>query len=269
MIAYNHEKFIKNAIEGVLMQKTSYSFQLVIGEDCSNDATRIICEKYAEKYPNKIILLPSEKNLGMMPNFIRTLKACTGKYIALCEGDDYWIDTLKLQKQVDFLESHSNYSGCYHHVYRALSNNNFDISSKKIYKGCPLKKITIEDLLYNKYSLFHTSSFVFRSNLLEYPEWFNTMVSGDMSLFFIIAAKGPIGYIQNVMSVYREHEGGITKTSDHNEKLAINRIIMLKLINEHTNYKYTKIIHRTIKAFESGNPVKKSLTERIRNKIRK
>mgnify|MGYP001248218371 CR=1 FL=1 len=110
MITYNHEKYIAQAIEGVLMQKTNFLFELVIGEDCSTDSTRVICKEYADRYPNIIKLLPDAgKNLGMMENAIRTTMACTGKYIALCEGDDYWTDPYKLQKQVDFLEAHNDY----------------------------------------------------------------------------------------------------------------------------------------------------------------
>jgi len=107
-ITYNHEPYIAEAIEGVLMQKCSFPIELVIGEDCSTDNTRKICEEYANK-SELIKLLPTETNLGMMPNFIRTLQSCTGKYIAMCEGDDYWTDPLKLQKQVDFLEANAEY----------------------------------------------------------------------------------------------------------------------------------------------------------------
>ena len=112
MITYNHEPYIRQAIEGVLMQETFFNIELVIGEDCSTDKTRSICEEYADKFPDKINLLPTEGNLGMMPNFMRTLEARTGKYIALCEGDDYWTDSLKLQKQLDFLEENEECVVC-------------------------------------------------------------------------------------------------------------------------------------------------------------
>ncbi|MDF1549683.1 MAG: glycosyltransferase, partial [Bacteroidales bacterium] len=116
MITYNHEKYIGQAIEGVLMQKTNFDIELLIGEDFSNDNTRNICMGYKNKYPDKIKLLLREKNIGMMRNFIQTLNTCKGKYIALCDGDDYWTDPLKLQKQVDFLEANPEYALCYHRV---------------------------------------------------------------------------------------------------------------------------------------------------------
>ena len=107
MITYNHERFIAQAIESVLMQQTDFAVELVIGEDCSTDGTRAIVRDYGERYPERIRLLLPEHNLGMMPNFVATLKACRGQYVASVEGDDYWTDPHKLQKQVDFLESAS------------------------------------------------------------------------------------------------------------------------------------------------------------------
>ncbi len=104
MSTYRHERYIKQAIEGVMMQQTTFAVQLVIGEDHSGDLTRLVCEEMAEKYSHKIKLLPSDRNYGQNYNLSRTIQACTGKYIALCEGDDYWIDPGKLEKQVEFLE---------------------------------------------------------------------------------------------------------------------------------------------------------------------
>ena len=102
MITFNHEKFIGQAIEGVMMQITDFEYKLIIGEDCSTDKTRQICIDFKEKYPEKIILRLPEKNIGVIPNFIENLDICSKdyKYTAMCEGDDYWIDPLKLQKQM-------------------------------------------------------------------------------------------------------------------------------------------------------------------------
>ncbi len=108
MITYNHGPYIRQAIEGVLMQRCTFPFELVIGEDCSRDDTVNICMEYASSHPG-VRLLPHDSNLGMLPNFFRTMEACTGKYIAFCEGDDYWSDMDKLQKQYDFLESNPSY----------------------------------------------------------------------------------------------------------------------------------------------------------------
>lgn len=113
-ITYNHEPYIAKCIEGVLMQKVNFPIEFIIAEDCSTDGTRAICEKYATKHPKLIRLITSETNIGYNPNELRAMKAAKGKYIAYCEGDDYWTDPMKLQKQVDFLETNPNYSICFH-----------------------------------------------------------------------------------------------------------------------------------------------------------
>ena len=105
MITFNHAPFIAQAIEGVLRQKTKFPFELVIGEDCSIDGTREIAYRYQEKYPDIIRIVTSDQNVGMKKNGYRTTKACNGKYIAFCEGDDYWHHPGKIQKQVDYLEA--------------------------------------------------------------------------------------------------------------------------------------------------------------------
>ncbi|MBW8042187.1 MAG: glycosyltransferase [Planctomycetes bacterium] len=106
MVTYNHAPYIAQAIQGVLQQETKFPFELVIGEDCSTDGTREIVFDYQKSYPEIIRVVTSDKNIGARRNGIRTEKACRGKYIAYCEGDDYWHHPQKLQKQVDYLESH-------------------------------------------------------------------------------------------------------------------------------------------------------------------
>ncbi|OGW37730.1 MAG: hypothetical protein A2Y97_13440 [Nitrospirae bacterium RBG_13_39_12] len=106
MITYNHAPYIARAIEGVLQQKTNFPFELIIGEDCSTDGTREIVFGYQEKYPDIIRVVTSDKNVGMKKNGYRTVKACRGKYVAFCEGDDFWHHPLKVQKQADYMESH-------------------------------------------------------------------------------------------------------------------------------------------------------------------
>ncbi|MDD5673384.1 MAG: glycosyltransferase, partial [Chitinivibrionales bacterium] len=110
MITYNHAPYIAQAIESVLQQKTNYVFELVIGEDCSTDKTREIVLKYQEKYPDIIHVVMSESNVGVKKNWNRTLRACKGTYLAFCEGDDYWLRYDKLQKEVDYLETHPDCS---------------------------------------------------------------------------------------------------------------------------------------------------------------
>ncbi|MDP4270053.1 MAG: glycosyltransferase family 2 protein [Bacteroidota bacterium] len=105
LVTYNHEAFIRRALDGALMQKTGFPFEIVIGEDASTDNTRAICEEYNRKYPDQIRLINSAENVGLNQNFIRTLEVCRGKYVAYLEGDDWWITDDKLRKQVEILET--------------------------------------------------------------------------------------------------------------------------------------------------------------------
>lgn len=197
MITYNHEKYIKEAIEGVLMQKTNFSIELIIGEDFSSDNTRKICEEFEQLYPDKINLLPTEKNYGMMPNFIRTLNACTGKYIAFCEGDDYWTDPLKLQKQVDFLEANNEYGMICTNYHKLFMK---DRSIKKSVFNKYLNEISFEEyvfdrstigtqtvLIYNKIVKNYFKEIRLRTinkwNVGDTPLWLYTMINFKVKVF--------------------------------------------------------------------------------------
>ena len=205
MITHNHEAFIMQAIESVLMQKTDFLIELVIGEDFSADQTRQICLEYQQKYPEVIRVLPRDKNLGMIANFVDTLKNCKAKYIALCEGDDYWTDPLKVQKQVDFLEANSDYVICFHDVGMLRADNTFQ---PHLLFGKQAEISTFENLAETNF--IPTVSCVFRNNLFkEFPAWFIDMPLGDWILHLINAQFGKIKYLNEVMAVYRLHNNGI------------------------------------------------------------
>jgi len=198
MITYNHEAFISEAIEGVMMQQTSFPIELIIGEDCSTDRTRKICQEYKLKYPDKIKLLLPESNLGMMRNFYTTLDVSTGKYLALCEGDDYWTDPHKLQKQVDFLEANEDYAICFHPVKIWKDDK---IVDDFITHEVP-DETNICDLVKGNY--IHTPSVVFRRNMNVINELkkINTP-AGDFVLYMLNAKYGKIKKLKDIMAVYR------------------------------------------------------------------
>ena len=198
MISYNHEHYIREAINGVLMQRCNFLFELVIGEDCSLDNTRSICEKFARQNKN-INLLPSNKNLGVLPNFNRTLSACSGKYIALCEGDDYWTDPYKLQKQVDFMETNPDYSLICSNYYKKRD-------SKKISVTIP-SKIDYTNLLVGSNKI-PTLSTLFRNNhYISYNNDINPLdknwKAGDYPLWLYLSTKGRIKVLDDFTGVYR------------------------------------------------------------------
>lgn len=223
MITYNHEPFIAQAIDGVLMQKTTFQIELVIGEDCSTDRTREICIAYQAKYPNIIKLKLPERNLGMMPNFIQTLNYCTGKYIALCEGDDYWTDPYKLQKQVNFLEKNSDVMLCF--------TNSFVLNdSNKQTKKWP---IILENRVYDPQEIMFdlvvpTCSAVFRKpdfSILKKRLRNPNYIFGDIILWLTLADYGKIFCINEPMVVYRKNDGSAAFS------LGIDKLI--KLYNQH------------------------------------
>lgn len=183
-ITYNHEPYIRDAIEGFLMQKTNFPFEMVIGEDCSTDGTREIVFDYAKKYPNIIRVITSEKNVGMINNLNRTLNACKGKYTAFCEGDDYWIDPLKLQKQVDIMNGDSTIGLIYTDIN--IRNSKFNTWYKSVYKNEYLKRSrNFEEHLINK-GYLAPLTWLFRSELI--PFLFSTDSSVDGSFEAILNA---------------------------------------------------------------------------------
>jgi len=213
MITYNQELYIKQAIESVLMQKCDFAFELVIGEDLSTDGTFKICQDLAQNNP-QIKLLPSITNLGMMPNFIRTLDACGGKYIAMLEGDDYWTDPLKLQKQVDFMEANEDFAICFHSVKIWLNGK-----IKKDFITPEVNDVTtIKDLA--KGNFMHTPSVLFRNKLFnEFPPEFSQSPAGDYFLHMLNARYGKIKKLNDVMAVYRIHESNSWANVDFATKL--------------------------------------------------
>lgn len=205
IITYNQAEFISQAIDSVLMQEVSFDYEIVIGEDCSTDGTRDILTAYQKKHPERIRLLLHEKNLGMNRNFIQTLQACDGKYVALLEGDDRWVSPYKLQKQVDFLENHPDCVMSFHNVVVQKEADKYEawwyLPSK------PKEFFTLEDLLRGNF--IPTGSTIFRAGLVEkFPEWFHKIKLGDWPFFVLLAQHGTIGFINEIMGVYRVHSMG-------------------------------------------------------------
>lgn len=201
MITYNHEDFIGNAIESVLMQKTTFNYKLFIGEDCSTDNTRKICEYFKNKYPEKIELFLNDCNIGAFQNARQIYNACFhsgAKYIAMLEGDDYWTDAYKLQKQVDFLEANPLHTGVFHNVVFKYQDENTE--SLYIDKATGSKSFNFKEIVY--LNPIHTSSFIFRNNLLNF-EINQFKGVGDRPLFTLISNLGPIQYLDFVGSCYR------------------------------------------------------------------
>jgi glycosyltransferase involved in cell wall biosynthesis len=236
MITYGHEKFIEHAINGVLMQECDFEIELIIANDCSPDATDEIINRIIKSHPkgNVIKYIRHNKNKGIHSNFIWTINEAKGKYIALCEGDDYWIDPNKLQKQVDFLEENIGFVGSYHNTLVVYENED----KQHIYRENMKQQYEAEDTL-STWSLFHTSSFIFKKECFVYKNFFEKCFSADMALFSIISLSGLLGKVDGTMSVYRKNDFGITSNDVvFYESFYVNRIALLGYLNQMHNYKY-------------------------------
>lgn len=206
---YNHEKYIRACLDGFVMQECNFSFEVLIHDDASTDNSVAIIKEYEEKYPD--IIKPiyqkenkysSEENVWLDYQFPRA----TGKYIAICEGDDYWIDPLKLQKQVDFLESHEDYVLCYHKVQELYPDGN--IIEDSFNKEDTEKDVTLQYLA-EQSNIIHTPSIVFRKKTPILPLELANLPAGDYPLNMYLLQYGKGRYFPQEMAIYRRHEASV------------------------------------------------------------
>jgi len=210
MMTYNHETYIKKAIESILFQKTNFDFDLVIGEDCSSDNTRSIILDLNVKYSGKLKLVLHDKNVGAVENQRSVLSACTGKYIAWCEGDDYWTDPCKLQKQVEFLEKNDDFV-LVGHLSKAIYENVNKPS--EVYHNIKKDVLTKRDVIFSY--ILQAASIMFRRDALEKIN--ASAIRVEHSLYIILAQHGKFKVLPEVMSVYRVHDKGASGTSTPQE----------------------------------------------------
>ena len=241
------------------MQKTNFNFEILLGEDDSSDSTREICIQYAKQNPDKIrLFLHSRENnikIDGKPtgrfNFLNNLKESKGKYIALCEGDDYWTDPYKLQKQVDFLEANPDYSICFHKVKLLKGDKLFsDNVIEERYENIKKFPATVFDLLKHG-NFIHTATVIFRNNIRQFPLEFAYSPVGDYFLHIINAQNGYIHRLDEVMAIYREGVGIYSTLSPYN---MINKIIQYNscILSYLTHPEQKEILLRKQLAIVSG-----------------
>ncbi len=204
VVTYNHEKFIAKCLDGVLMQKTSFPIEAIVGDDCSSDRTREIILSYAAKYPD--VIKPSflEKNVGAGRNHFRNVyPKLTGKYIAICDGDDCWTDPMKLQRQVDLLEKNPGYVMCFHKVNTMDQHGNLIYAEKESDK---VVKYSSSDIIHLS---IPTLSVVYRNCVQTFPEEICSVKSGDTFLFGMLSTYGGAISMGMVAANYRIHTNGV------------------------------------------------------------
>lgn len=251
--AYNHEKFIKDAIEGVIRQKTNFEIELIIHDDASTDHTADIIKEYVEIYPNIIRPIFQKENQYMKHNITKDylLPVVRGKYIAFCEGDDYWIDDYKLQEQVDFLESHSDYSMCMHNAIKY----NYETGEQKVLNTFPKSGTYTqrEQLMLGLGTDFPAcASYILRADFIkQMPEFFFQSAVLDYPIRQYYANCGKIFYSEKVMSVYRAcTDHSFMKELSQNQKFYNNYTIkMIRFFEKfdiYTEYNFHDILNDKI-----------------------
>lgn len=233
-ITYNHEAYIRDALDGFVMQKTDFPYVAIIHDDASTDRTAEIIKDYEAKYPHIIKPIYETENQyskrdGSLSRIMRdACIASRAKYIAVCEGDDYWTDPLKLQKQVDFLESHPDYSMCFHNalVHYENGNNEDHLFAKLENREYPVEE-TVENWIVPTASILLNCS-VLSSIYYKRVGESNKFVVGDNPLIRCCGMSGKIYGFKDVMGVYRKQPGGWTEN--------LNAGFLLKLIEQELEY---------------------------------
>lgn len=217
---YNHVNYIRQCLDSFLMQKTNFAYEILIHDDASTDGTTDIIEEYEKEYPNIIKPIYQTENQyskGISPTMIYNLPRAKGKYIAMCEGDDYWTDPLKLQKQVDFLENHLEYSVCGHCFQSYIESE----SKLLDYDTGIYGTYTLEDLI-SRNVFCSTLSVVFRKESLDLKRVSRCRRSLDIILAYMLLKAGKGFCMNDVMAVYRIHSMGVWSGSDSNKHIYEN-----------------------------------------------
>ena len=245
IITFNDQNNIVRALESALSQDVDFDYEIVVGDDASTDGTRDILIDFKKRFPERFRLLLHEKNFGDKgkQNFVQTLEACRGEYVALLPGDDYWSSPLKLKRQVAFLDSHPAYSACFHNV---LEIDDSDPPNSRVFCDDDWKAVlTLEDLMIRNY--IPTCAVVFRNNLFgKIPAWFYRGFPGDWFLHILNAEHGPIGYIDELMGVYRRQPGGAWTTLGPEKQLLL-LLEAYELIDKHLRGKYHEVCSQSMR----------------------
>lgn len=225
VVTYNHERYISQAIDSVLMQECSFDYEIVIADDCSTDSTKVILQRYAEKYPHKIRLIPTDLNLGVTKNYRRSFKECKGEYIAVLEGDDYWTSPFKLGRQVKFLHEHRECVLCFNRLIYFYENEGRFYFYPEFEIDRDYKLFMSIELIRNNF-IGNFSACVYRKSAIEaLDESLYNMKVYDWMFNIVISQYGMIGYLPEVMSMYRKHPkstfAGKTVEQQEEEVLAL------------------------------------------------
>lgn len=265
-LTYNEEEFVRDTLDNFLSQETNFDYEVLVYDDASQDRTPEILQEYADKYPDifRLILYKEnnfQKGLGFF-GLREGFREAKGKYIAYCEGDDYWCDNLKLQKQVDFLESHPEFEVCAHET---RIRNDYNKLEDGILFTHTKVNIFLDRTAQNHYTfrdtltgnIFHISSMMFRNEQpIVWPEWICEVKALDMILFMMLAERGDIWLMRDVMSVYRHNQKSITSTgSQFSNQVAFNNasLALVQRMDEYWQESHHREITRIVARYYMNN----------------
>lgn len=248
VLTYNHEKYIRQALDSILMQETTFAYEILVGDDASTDGTADILKEYQRKYPNIFRLFLREKNIGATRNSYELLTSAKGQFLATCEGDDYWTDKNKLQLQVDFLETHKNYIGCAHR-FLVVDDDGRRRDRQQLRWVKFKERFALEDFQ-GLYLPSQPSTFVRRNLFLspttDYSVIYtaNPMIA-DRTLIMIFLCHGDFYTMDRVMSCYRQgHESGSATTQLYSKDMPY--IEMDYQLNERLEQYASELLHREV-----------------------
>lgn len=259
-LAYNHGKYIRSALDGFVSQKTNFRYEVIVHDDASTDDTATIIREYANKYPEIIKPIFQKENqyskgIKIGNSFIFPI--IKGKYVACCEGDDYWCDENKLQRQVDFLEGHLDYVACVHRTLAIEGMNN----SPKFIMGKPIDGTLLpQDIIPRDEFPYHTSSLMYRKEFAFHRPDFVSSVPGvgDYPFSIYLSLSGKIQHFKEIMSVYRLRTDGswsqrMSRNCQKNIKTNENLIKMIEMADDYSEGKYHEEFQRSIAYYQYSN----------------
>jgi len=285
-LTYNHENYISQALNSILMQKVNFNFEVIISDDFSTDNTKKIIIDFASKYPNLIKPVFRSSNIGVTKNFYETCKLCKGKYISILEGDDYWISKNKLQTQVDFLETNNHFIGVGNDVLK-VDENSKPIKKHKLYYALKKinsynKKFTMKDFLKGKANwLFQSSSLTIKNIFYNSGDKYEIIYKahpffGDGTVLAILLDEADFFLLKKKMSAHRVATSQLINKSKVSSMLKVNNIFYMtsvyqyvKILQKYFNNKYNfsfmnKItIHSSFKSYKRMNSKEKAIFNKI------
>lgn len=246
MRTHNQERFIAEALDSVLNQTTTFDFEIIISDDCSTDGTRRLLKQYETNYPNKIRLILGDVNVGGTLNLRRVIEASTAKYVTCLDGDDYYLDRFKLQKQVDFLEEHYEFSACFHNTLNVDANGN----ALSLFNPLGFHDIhPFEEFVTQKWFVpIHSA--VIRRDFIAFPIWYESVTNDDYVVHLSVAINAPYFYMPDVMVAYRHHSKN--SSNMYQNVLYTNKQLcrILELYRDDYGRNYTEIFEREIREYK-------------------